>query len=176
MRPGDFVAPGTLVARIAGGPGVQARLFIDEPELGRVELGSRATLTADAYPGKTWSCAVDRLPSEIVELETRRVGEVLCSVDGEPGRLIPNLTVSARIPSAHVEAAPSLPREAVQHDSQGDYVWALDAENRLQRMTVETGVRGDARIEIRSGLELGTRVALPSAEPMHEGELVEEVR
>ncbi|MCB1020169.1 MAG: efflux RND transporter periplasmic adaptor subunit [Acidobacteria bacterium] len=174
VRPGDYVAPGALVARIAGGPGVQARLFIDEPELGRVELGSRATLTADAYPGKSWTCAVDRLPSEIVELETRRVGEVLCSVEGDPGRLIPNLTVSARIPSAHAAAAPSLPREAVQHDGEGDFVWAIDAENRLRRAKVETGVRGDARIEIRSGLELGARVALPGAEPVHEGELVEE--
>jgi HlyD family secretion protein len=36
VRPGDFVTPGALVARIAGSESAQAVLFIDEPELGRV--------------------------------------------------------------------------------------------------------------------------------------------
>ena len=169
VRPGDFVTPGSLVARIAGSQGVQAILYIDEPELGRVDLDQEAVLTADAFPGKNWSCAIERLPSEVVELETRRVGEVRCRVSGDAERLIPNLTVSARIPSAAASNVPSLPREAVQRTGDETWVWTLDASGRARRTPVETGVRGDARIEIRSGLPLGDKVLLP-AEPLREGQ------
>jgi HlyD family secretion protein len=172
VRPGDFVTPGSLIARIAGSESAQAVLFIDEPELGRVSLGARATLTADAYPGKSWTCAVERLPSEVVELETRRVGEVHCRVAGKAERLIPNLTVSARIPSASASGVASLPREAVQRSGDEQWVWTIDAGNRVHRTRVETGVRGDARIEIRSGVKPGDRVVLPPAEPLQEGQLI----
>ena len=173
VRAGDFVTPGALVARIAGAEGAQAVLFIDEPELGRVDLGAEATLQADAYPGKSWTCSIERLPTEIVALETRRVGEVRCRVKGESDRLIPNLTVSARIPSASASGVSSLPREAVQRAGEEQWVWTLDAARRATRTPVETGVRGDARVEIRSGVALGDQVLLPGAEPIEEGELVE---
>jgi len=173
VRPGDFVRPGDLVARIAGSEAVQAVLFIDEPELGRVNLGQEATLTADAYPGQSWTCAIERLPTEVVELETRRVGEVRCLVSGDGQRLIPNLTVSARIPSASASGVASLPREAVQRSGSEQWVWTLDQESRAQRTPVETGVRGDARIEIRSGVNLGDTVLLPGAEALEAGRLVE---
>lgn len=172
-RPGDFAQPGALVARIAGSENVQAVLFIDEPELGRVSLHQEATLTADAYPGRSWTCAIERLPMEVVELETRRVGEVRCTVAGDGKRLIPNLTVSARIPSASASGVSSLPREAVQRSGGEQWVWTLDAEGRARRTQVETGVRGDARVEIRSGVDLGERVLLPGPEPLQEGRLVE---
>jgi hypothetical protein len=105
-------------------------------------------------------------------METRRVGEVRCRVAGDAERLIPNLTVSARIPSASATNAPSLPREAVQGTGKDAYVWTLDAAGRARRTSVETGVRGDARIEIRSGVGLGDKVLLPGAEALEEGELV----
>ena len=173
VRPGDFVSPGALVARIAGSSDVQAVLFIDEPELGRVELNRQATLTADAYPGQSWTCAIEKLPTEVVALETRRVGEVRCRVAGEAQRLIPNLTVSARIPSASAAGVASLPREAVQGAGDEQWVWTMDADGRAQRTRIETGVRGDARIEVRSGLELGEVVLLPGAEALEEGRSVE---
>lgn len=173
VRPGDFVTPGALVARIAGSDGAQAVLFIDEPELGRVNLGAQATLQADAYPGKSWTCAIERLPSEVVALETRRVGEVRCRIQGESDRLIPNLTVSARIPAASASGVAALPREAVQRTGAEQWVWTVDAAGRARKTPVETGVRGDALIEIRSGVALGDQVLAPGAEPMEEGQLVE---
>lgn len=176
VRAGDFVNPGVLVARVAGSAEVQAVLYIDEPELGRVRLGQRATLTADAFPGQSWTCSIGRLPTEVVELETRRVGEVRCRVEGEPGRLIPNLTVSARIPSASALGVASLPREALQRTGKDPWVWTVDAESRARRTPVETGVRGDARVEIRAGVALGDRVLLPGAEALREGDPVQEAR
>ena len=55
---------------------VRVVVFVDEPELGRVQLRAPVKISADAYPDQTWEGEVDRLPTEIVSLETRRVGDV----------------------------------------------------------------------------------------------------
>ena len=177
VRVGDYVTPGTLLARIAADTRpdavrVEAVIFVDEPELGRVRLGDEATLTADAYPGLRWSCRVERLPTQVIELETRRVGELRCALGAmqpELDRLIPNLTVNVAIRTAFAPAALSLPREAIEQRGSEAYVWTLDAGSLARRTPVEIGVRGPDRVEIRDGLAEGGRVLLPAGQPLAEG-------
>ena len=104
VRPGAYVNPGTLVARVGKLGKVDVLIYIDEPELGRVKLGAPVRITSDAYPERHWECQVDRLPAEVVALDTRRVGEVHCSVD-DAEELIPNLRVSMKIESAAAKNA-----------------------------------------------------------------------
>lgn len=156
VRPGDYVDRGDLIARIAGEGPLEARVFVDEPELGRIRLGAAARLTADAYPGSEWTCRIERRPTEIVELGNRRVGEVRCTVEGEAEQLIPNLTVNVVVASDVARNALVVPREAVRRDSEGDYVVLADGSRR----TVEIGVRGPERVEVSSGLSEGDAVLL----------------
>jgi len=172
VRPGEFVAPGQLVARLAGGGEVEAAIFVDEPEIGRVRLGAEARLTADAYPNRAWTCTVERLPTEIIQLDTRRVGEIRCLVDGKSEGLIPNLTVDIAIRTDFAANVPSLPREAVQRDGNGEFVWTVDEASHARRTRVETGVRSADRIEIRGGVAENQAVLLPAAEALSEGQLV----
>ncbi len=162
LRPGDYIAPGALAARLAAGDRVEAVIFVDEPELGRVSLGAEAVLTADAYPDRRWSCTVERLPSEIVERDTRRVGEIRCGVSGKADGLIPNLTVDVAIQTAIARNSLAAPREAIQRDAAGDFIWTLDETSHPRRTPVEIGVRGADRVEIRSGLEEGRLALLPA--------------
>jgi len=170
---GDYVTPGVLVARVAGDEAVQAVIYVDEPELGRVSIGDPVTLTADAFPGRSWSCKIDRLPTEVVEQGTRRVGEVRCSVVGETANLLPNLTVDVAIRTARAENAPTLPRASVFREEGVEYVWTRDGEGLAQRVTVETGVRGPERVEIVSGLAVGDQALLPGPGGLEEGHRVE---
>lgn len=173
VRQGDYVSPGTLVARVAADEAVEAVIFVDEPELGRVSVGDPVTLTADAFPGRSWTCKVDRLPTEIVEQETRRVGEVRCTVAGETADLLPNLTANVAIRTARAQDAPTLPRAAVFREQDAEYVWTRDDEGLARRTPVEVGVRGADRVEIVSGLDVGDEALLPGAAGLEEGELVE---
>lgn len=172
VRPGEFVALGALVARIAGGGEVEAAIFVDEPEIGRVRLGAEARLTADAYPERSWTCTVERLPTEIIQLDTRRVGEIRCLVAGDAEGLIPNLTVDIAIRTNFVADVPSLPREAVQRDGDGEFVWTVDTASQARRTRIETGVRSSDRIEIRNGVTENQAILLPGAETLNEGQTV----
>lgn len=157
-RAGDYLARGDLIARLAGDGAPEARVFVDEPELGRIEKGAAARLTADAYPSRTWTCRIERLPTEIIELDNRRVGEVRCVVEGAAEKLIPNLTVNVVVQTDAAVNALLLPREAVRRDAQGDFVLAEDGSRRA----VQIGVRGPEFVEISSGLTEGDRVRIPA--------------
>jgi HlyD family secretion protein len=122
-----------LLARVGEVDPARVLIFVDEPELGRVKLGDRVTLLADAYPGQEWECQADRLPAGVVALETRRVGEVRCTVENRDGKLIPNLTVNVRILSATAENVLTLPREAVFRQDGQTFVWVANAGDVVER-------------------------------------------
>lgn len=168
---GDYLHEGALAARVGVLDAVRARIFVDEPDLGRVEKGSLASIRADAYPGREWTCEVDRLASEVVEMGARRVGEVHCTVKNPDGRLLPNLAVGVRIVTERVRAAPSIPRLSVVRGDGRTFVWTVK-DGRASRREILSGVEGPVYVEVRGGLDESEIVLLPSEDPVSEGRRV----
>ena len=172
LREGSFLTPGTRVARVGKVDRVRVVVFVDEPELGRIQLGAPVKITADAYPDQTWEGKVDRLPTEVVSLETRRVGEVWCRVDNPGGELIPNLTVSARLQSGIAGDALTLPREAVMHEGGQAFVWVLGENQTAEQRLVELGIQNIARTQITAGLDGSEQVLLQGSASLEAGSRV----
>jgi HlyD family secretion protein len=170
-RRGAFVTPGTLVARVGTLGQVDVLIYVDEPELGRVRLDAPVRITSDAYPEKHWECRVDRLPAEVVTLDTRRVGEIHCTVDSA-GELIPNLRVSVEIESASASQVLTLPREAVVREGNRSAVWTVNPSGQAERREVELGIASANGVEIRSGLSESDRVLLPGQQALAQGQPV----
>ncbi len=168
---GMYLQEGALVARVGILDAVRARIFVDEPDLGRVEQGCEAKIRADAYPGREWTCNVDRLATEVVEMGTRRVGEIQCAVRNPDGRLLPNLAVGVRIVTDRVQAAPSIPRLSVLRGDGRTFVWTLEG-GEASRREIRTGVEGPVHVEVREGLDESDIVLLQGEEPISEGQEV----
>src|SRR5205814_3029488 len=97
VRPGAYVTPGGLIANVGRLDKLRVRVYVDEPELGRVAVGQPVTITWEGLPGQTWNGTVEKLPTEIVTLGTRQVGEVLCSIDNPGQKLVPGTNVDVKI-------------------------------------------------------------------------------
>ena len=166
---GRYLQQGALVARVGVLDAVRARIFIDEPDLGRVEQGGEARIRADAYPGREWTCNVDRLATEVVEMSTRRVGEIQCTVRNPDGRLLPNLAVGVRIVTDRVQAVPSIPRLSVLRGGGRSFVWTLE-DGKATRREIRTGVEGPVHVEVREGLDESDIVLLQGEKPILEGQ------
>ena len=169
---GEFLAKGDLAARIGLLDKVRAVVFVDEPDLGRVELGDVARVTADAYPGREWDCVVDRLATEIVQIGPRRVGQVRCTALSPDRRLLPNLSVGIRIVTDRAMQVLSLPRSAVQRGDGSAFVWIVQ-DGKAARRAVDTGIEGPVFIEIRHGVTTSDSVLIPGDEPLSDGQRVE---
>ena len=171
VRTGAYVNPGDLLANVGNLDRLRVRVYVDEPELGRVAEGQSVTITWQALGGKQWGGSVERKPTSIQPLGTRQVGEVLCWIDNPGHELIPGTNVDAVIRTAVVDGALVIPKETLRHDGQGNYVLLLKGDA-VERRPVNIGVASISDVQITNGLAEGDEVALPSDTPLQPGDRV----
>ncbi len=170
-RPGMYLAAGAPIANIGRVDRLRVRVYVDEPELGRVAEADPVTITWDALSGKTWQGRVERKPLSIQPLGSRQVGEVLCVIENPNSELPIGANVNAEIRAAEVPNALTIPKEALRRDSEGDYVLLL-AGDRLERRPVRAGISNVSFVQVTDGLTAGDAVALPSENALTPGERV----
>jgi HlyD family secretion protein len=171
VQAGAYLNVGDLVANVGRMDRLRVRVYVDEPELGRVAEGQPVTLTWQALPGKKWLGTVQRKPSTIQALGSRQVGEVVCIIENPDRELVPGTNVDAEIRTAVVENALVIPRETLRHDANGDYVFVLKGDT-VERRPVKTGASSIAQVQVLEGLVESDRVALPSDNPIQAGDRV----
>jgi membrane fusion protein YbhG len=64
LRPGDLVAPNQPVAKILEPSQLWVRVYVPEPELGKVRLGQKAFLIIDTYPNRQFSGKIVEISSQ----------------------------------------------------------------------------------------------------------------
>jgi len=171
VRPGAYLNVGDTAANVGRLDRLRVRVYVDEPELGRVAEGQPVTITWDALPGKQWHGTVERKPASIQPLGSRQVGEVICSIENPGRELVPGANVNAEIRTAVVEGALVVPKETLRHDAQGDYVFALTGDT-IARRPVKKGASSVTAVQVVQGLAEGDAVALPSDVPLKPGDRV----
>jgi HlyD family secretion protein len=173
LKPGAYLNAGDLVASIGRLDHVHVKVYVDEPDLGRVMKGMPVTITWDALPGRQWKGTVDRTPNEIVAMGARQVGEVTCNIDNPAMDLLPGTNVNAVILSETVENAIAIPKEAVYRQQGQTGVYLLEGD-RIRWRKITQGVNNTTRTQVKE-LKDGDAVALPSEKPLKDGMLVEAV-
>jgi HlyD family secretion protein len=141
------------------------RVYVDEPELGRVAVGQPVTITWDALPGVTWSGAVDKLPTEVIPVGTRQVGEVFCTIENANGKLVPGTNVTAEIRTKVAANALTIPKEAVRREGPQTGVFMLKGD-RIVWQKIDIGASSATRSQAVNGLNEGDSVALPVERPL----------
>jgi HlyD family secretion protein len=161
VRPGQYVTRGELLLQLADLRTVKVRGFVDEPDIGRLSLGEPVQVTWDAIPGRVWQGTVMRVPSTVVSLGARNVGEISCRVANEDLKLLPNINVTLSIITAQAQGVLTVPREAVHVEDGQHFVYEV-VDGKLRRRTVQTALADLTQVEITQGLAPDATVALGS--------------
>lgn len=168
LKPGDFLRPGDEVARIGRIDDVRAVIYVDEPELGRAGIGKPVIITWDAKPGVEWKGSVERMPTQIVPLGQRQVGEVHCRVDNPNRDLIPGANINAVIRASVVANALSVPKSALRRENGEPGVYVLNGDV-VAWKPVKLGASSLVKTQVLDGLKEGEAVALPTEAPLKDG-------
>jgi HlyD family secretion protein len=147
---------------------VRVRVYIDEPELGRIAPGQSVRITWDALPGKAWSGTLEKRPSQVEALGTRQVGEALCTVSNPDHELVPGTNVNAFVLTLTVPNALTIPKTTVRREN-GIGVYVLRKDNTVKWQAIRIGVSDALRVEAVNGLLDGDAVALPTDRPLRTG-------
>jgi len=81
-------------------------------------------------------------------------------------------TLTVRVSSKLGVMRPAIPPTAILQDTQGPYVWALDAEGRAARRTVARGDLNGDWVFVEKGLKLGERIVADGAHKVRKGDVI----
>jgi HlyD family secretion protein len=174
LKAGSFVNPGDPIAKIGKLDRVRVTVYVDEPDLGKVRKGEVVDISWDALPGHRWKGEVDKLPTQIVPLGTRQVGEVGCIIENPDRDLLPNANINADIEASAAANVLVLPKEALRRQGSESGVLLLQGD-RVAWRKVTLGVSSYTKTQVLSGLMEGDAVLLPTDKPVKSGSKVEPV-
>jgi HlyD family secretion protein len=170
VKQGTYVQPGDLLLQEADLSHVLVRVFVDEPDVGRLTRGQRTEISWDAVPGRTWVGSVNTIPATVKLRGARNVGEATCTVDNHDLKLLPNVNVSVAIVTAEHSDVLTLQRDAIRIDDSKPYVYQV-VDGHLHRREVGILLQNLTQVEIVSGLPANAVVALSSegSKPLYDG-------
>jgi HlyD family secretion protein len=165
-----YIEPGAEILQLADLSKLQVHAYFDEPEIGDLQLNNPVTIVWDAKPNLIFHGHIIRLPSSVIDYGTRRVGEVLVSIDDSNGVLLPNISVVVKVVTQEVRNALTVPREALHIEGGRDYVYVVTGST-LRRAPVVVGALNLTSVQILNGLKEHTLVALgtTNGQPISEG-------
>lgn len=176
VKQGAFVQTGDLLLQEADLSKVLVRAFVDEPDIGRLQIGQPVEATWDAVAGRTWTGTVSSVPSTVKPRGNRNVGETTCLIDNQDHRLLPNINLGVTIVAVQHENVLTLQRDAMHLDDGVPYVFKV-VDDHIKRQNIQFSLQNLTRVEVTSGLSEGDQVALPADEikPLSDGAAVKVV-
>lgn len=163
----DGAASGTL-AVIYDLSYLKLKMAVDELDIGKVEVGQKVEITADALEGQTFTGVVDTISISGTTVSGATSYPVTIILE-DYGDLRPGMNVSAKIIGEEIPDALCIPVDAV---GRGNVVTvpgpgAMNADNtavaditKLETREVTLGRNDDVYIEVTSGLEEGDIVLI----------------
>jgi macrolide-specific efflux system membrane fusion protein len=134
--------------------------YVDETDIGRVEVGQRGTFTVDTYGATEFDAVVTAIQPQ-AEIQNNVVNYItVLEIGRSDGHVLrPEMTTTVNIALGQREGVVAVPNEAIRRDEGGAYV-LVPAGDAAARRGVRTGVRGRTHTEVLDGLEAGDTVVL----------------
>ncbi len=150
-EPGEVVLPNEPLAMIGKPDVFLVELLVDEVDIVLLELGQTALITLDAYGDRVFEAKVTKIyPQKDDRNQTFRVE---ARFKDPPATLYPGLSGEASIVIERREQALTIPRDYLLP---GDSVRTEDGVKKI-----EVGIRTLDRVEVRAGLDPGSRLLKP---------------
>jgi Cu(I)/Ag(I) efflux system membrane fusion protein len=148
--------PGEMLYQIADLSAVWVIAEVPEQDIGHVQLGSRAQVTVDAYPDRTFDGKVDFIYPTL-NSATRTV-PIRMEIGNPKGLLKPAMFANAQIGVGKNDKVLAVPASAVIDSGTRQVVLVRLSEGRFEPRAVTLGSRGDDYVEVLSGITDGEQV------------------
>ena len=156
VREGFFVKPGTKLMSIGDLSQVWIEAEVFERQTTQVRLGSKASVTLDFIPGKTFEGKVDFIYPTI-NLKNRAL-KVRLRLNNPSGEFKPNMYAKIVIHAHDQSPTLLIPKEALIRTGSQDRVVLALGEGHFKSIAVNVGRFDGDSVEILSGLNEGESV------------------
>ena len=142
---------------------------VDETDVGKLAVGQRAEVTADAYPGRVFPGLVYEMgqsvgkrkvkPEDPAKIQDMKVLETKIEITEGGDELKLGMTVEVRILVAHKDKVLVLPKRFVPAGAR-EATLRVSGPNGEQTRIVKLAARDDENVEVLEGLREGERIVV----------------
>jgi multidrug efflux pump subunit AcrA (membrane-fusion protein) len=142
-------------------------IYVDETDIGRVQVDQRVEYYVDTYPDKTFHGTINEIYPQPVIRDNIVYYLAISEVSREDASFLkPEMTTHVRIVFQEKEGILTAPNAAVKFEGGRQVAYKVLGPKNVLKQEVETGLRGEDKTEILSGVqegdELATKLVLPS--------------
>lgn len=132
--------------------------YVDETDIGRIQIGKEVKFTVDTYPGEEFSGQVESIYPK-AEIQNNVVNYItVISINKKEGKILrPEMTTSARITTGKKDNVLSVLKSAVKKENGNTFVYIFKNGEPSKRY-IETGISDKNYLEIISGLSINEKV------------------
>jgi membrane fusion protein (multidrug efflux system) len=159
LNPGQYLNTGDKVVTLQQLDPILVDFRLPQQDLARIAVGQEVTLTADTFPGSSFTGHIDAV-NPLIDSATRNV-QVEASVDNHTRQLIPGMFGHLQVAAGKLVHALTLPQSAVTYNPYGATVFLVipDPANKGGQTVRQTFVtlgetRGD-QVQALSGVKEG---------------------
>lgn len=169
MEEGNLLAANTEFARLDDRSTLLIDFDIPERHVGRIAVGDGLRVSPLARPSEARSGRIRAIDAR-VDQDSRAL-RIQAEIDNEDDQLRPGMAFRVQL-DLPGESLPSVDPLSVQWDRDGAFVWALDAEDRVNRVRIEIAQRRDDSVLVRAELVPGTFVVTEGVQNLRPGATV----
>ncbi len=171
VKKGDVVQQSTSPLLTLGNPQREVvKLQLSTLNAQKVQLGQIARISIIGPNATTFTGKVKELSRQATRGDGNQRGgdqatvSAIVELDQPSNTLIPGSQVSVEIVLQQQQNVPVLSIEAIQIMGSQPFVWVMDELGKASKQSVELGLEGLTKVEIKSGLEVDEEVILPPLE------------
>jgi HlyD family secretion protein len=160
---GDFVSPGTPIARFLDTLDLRLTLNVNELDLPKVRIGSAVEITFDAFPDTPYQGKVSWISeSSVTNSDNAQVFPVKVWFANPKGQVRSGMGADARITASEHKQVLALPIASI-HKKDGDFYVDLIEDGKPIQRKVKLGISTLDKVEVLSGLKAGDKIKVETS-------------
>jgi len=153
---GATMSPQVPVAKIGNLTNLQVKTYIPEKFISRIEMGMKAVLSFESYPGETFDAVVMEL-SPVVD-EVSRTMMIKMDIVKRDKRIKAGMYAKISLITQEKKNILRIPTDCIISRFGETFVFALEGEDRVSKRLVKEGIRINGVSEIKEGLNPGDTI------------------
>jgi len=166
---GQVVSPGSALMVVQDISQVYAVVNIEQKDLGLVKIGQKAQIIVDSYGDRVFEGTIDMINPEAGA--TNRMFRTKIKINNEEGLLKAGMFARVELATGQSAQILTVPQASIIQNKGIYYVFVVD-NDKVIRQQVEIGAITGETIQIKSGIEAGTKVAVSNVNQLKDNEAV----
>jgi membrane fusion protein, multidrug efflux system len=167
---GSLVSPQTVITTLDDTDTIKLDFSVPETVLARLVTGLSIVARSAAWPDERFVGTVTTIDTRVDPVSRSLM--VRAALPNPEGHLRAGMFLSVTLLREDVVAL-VVPEESLVPEQSRQFVWVVDAEERVERRQVEIGRRRPGQVEVLGGLAPGERVIVEGTQKVSPGQVVQ---